>query len=227
MRSLHLLSGIGAVLVLTVVAASAAIRLGGDDLGTAMTYVRGVHRAAASLAAVVVLLLLLFSLKKRLLRKPASAALALTIALSIVGWITGTNPPLAAALFNQLGGFALAGMLAWISGRADGTALPERKLAVAAIVLAGIQAAFGGALALLTQQPPVPLLVVHAAFGLAVAAAVAALGWRYAACAVLAPLLGAAAAVLPAFAAQAAHALAAALLVAAAAQRLGRTGASA
>ena len=217
MRALRILSGLGAFLVLTVLAASAAIRLGGEEIGAALAYVRGAHRAAASLAALVVFVLWLRSLKDGRFRAPALLALTLTLVLSVVGWVTGTTPPPAAALFNQLGGVALAAILAWMHGRAGARSPDGQSLAAAALGFCGLQAAFGGSLAVLVAEPALTLLLAHAAIGLAAAALVAALGWRYAAWAVLAPALGTAAVLLPPFAAQAAHALAAALLVCAAA----------
>lgn len=243
MRGVFILSGLGALLVLTVVAASAVIRLGGAELGDGVAVARGVHRAAASLAALLVLGLFFSALRKKTLRGTAFLAFALTLALSVVGWITGTNPPAAAALFNQLGGIALAALLAWLSGRAipaNAGIRTERPLALAALLFAALQAAFGGTLATLAPDAPVPLLLGHAVSGLAAAATVAALGLRFAAaglartglalaaCAVLAPAAGALS-VLPAgiFALQAGHALAAALLLAAAAHAQARTVASA
>jgi len=213
---IRFLTGASALLMLAVVAASAYIRASG---GADVQFARGVHRATASSVALLVFVLMALAWGQPRLRIAASGAFGLMLALSAVGWITGTTPPIAAAFFNQSGGLVLTALLAWIYGRA--APLPaagqDRKLALAALGLAGLQAGFGGTLAIFAPQASVAVLILHAAAGLAAAAAVAALGWRYAACAVLAPALGVVSVVLPAFAAQAGHALAGALLLAAAA----------
>ncbi len=243
MRAIGALAGLAALAVLTVVAASVTIRLGVRELGEAIAIVRGVHRAAASLAALLVFVLAALALRRRELRAATSAALALTIVLSIVGWVTGTDPPRPAAWFNQLGGIALAALLAWLHGRTATLridAARERPLAAAAVLFACVQAAYGGTLATFFPDPPVPLLLAHAALGLAAAATVAALGLRFAAagfpahgialaaCAALAPAAGTlsvlTAAVLPI---QVGHAFAAALLLAAATHAHARLAASA
>ena len=216
-----LLACASTVLMLAVVAASAYIRASG---GIDVQIARGVHRATASSVALLVFALMALAWGQPRLRVAASAAFVLMLALSAVGWITGTTPPPVAAFFNQSGGFLLTALLAWIYGRtvyglaaAPLAAGPDRKLALAALGLASLQAAFGGTLAIFAPQASVAVLIAHAAAGLAVAAAVAALGWRYAACAALAPTLGVISVVLPAAAAPAGHALAGALLLACAA----------
>lgn len=213
---IRLLAGASALLMLAVVAASAYIRASG---GIDVQIARGVHRATASSVALLVFALIALAWGQPRLRGPASVAFVLMLALSAVGWITGTTPPPAAAFFNQSGGLVLTALLAWICGRAAvrHSATPDRKLALAALVLAGLQAGFGGTLAIFAPQASVGVLILHAAAGLTAAAAVAALGWRYAACAALAPALGVVSVVLPAFAAQAGHAFAGALVLAAAA----------
>ena len=208
-----LLAGASTVLMLAVVAASAYIRASG---GIDVQIARGVHRATASSVALLVFALMALAWGQPRLRAAASAAFVLMLALSAIGWITGTTPPPAAAYFNQSGGLVITALLAWIYGRTTGhpPAAPDRKLALVALVFAGLQAAFGGALAVFAPQAAAGILILHAAAGLAAAAAVAALGWRYAACAALAPALGVFSTLLPAFALQASHALAAALLLA-------------
>ena len=245
MRALGALAGVATLAVLTVVAASVTIRLGASDLGEAIAIVRGVHRAAASLAALLVLALSALALRRREIRAATIAALVLTVLLSIVGWVTGTEPPRPAAAFNQLGGIALAALLAWLWGRAGAARIAasgERPLAAAAVLLAGLQAAYGGALAtaFFPDPPPVPFLLPHAALGLAAAAMVAALGVRFAAagsaalgftlaaCAALAPVAGAFAAITATpLAIRVGHAFAAALLFAAATHGHARVAASA
>ena len=216
---IRILTGVSALLMLAVVAASAYIRASG---GIDVQIARGAHRVAASSVAVLVFALMALAWGQPRLRAPASVAFVLMLALSAVGWITGTTPPPAAAYFNQSGGLVLTALLAWIYGRATvhTPMAPDRKLALVALGLAGLQAAFGGTLAIYAPQASVGALILHAAAGLAAAAAVAALGWRYAACAALAPALGLISVVLPGSAAQAGHALAGALLLAAAAHAL-------
>lgn len=213
---IKLVTGASVLLMLAVVAASAYIRASG---GIEVQIARGVHRATASSVALLVFALMALAWRQPRLRVAASAAFVLMLALSAVGWITGTTPPPAAAFFNQSGGLVLTTLLAWIYGRtaAHIPVAPDRKLALAALGLAGLQAAYGGTLAIYVPQASVGLLISHAVTGLAAAAAVAALGWRYAACAALAPALGVVSVALPAVAAQAGHALAGALLLAAAA----------
>jgi len=240
-RAARTLAGLAAILTLVVVAASAVIRLGASELGDAMAIARGVHRAAASIAALLVLALFWRALRFSELRRAASIALVLMLALSAVGWATGINPPPAAALFNQLGGVTLAAFLAWLAGRAARSAsddAPESALALAALFLASLQVVFGAALVMLgapfTPVAPV-LLVAHAVAGLAAAATGAALGVRLSRlgdarhgvflvlCAALVPLAGSLAVLpAPAILVQAGHAAAAALLLCAVAVAHGR-----
>ena len=244
MRALGALAGVAALAVLPVVAASVTIRLGASELGEAIAIVRGVHRAAASLAALLVFVLSALALRRREIRAPTIAAFVLTVLLSIVGWVTGTDPPRPAAAFNQLGGIALAALLAWLYGRAGAAPIQasgERPLAAAAVLFAGLQAAYGGTLATFFPDPaPVPFLLAHAALGLAAAATLAALGVRIAAagfaalglalvaCAALAPVAGTFAALAAApLAFRVGHAFAAALLLAAATHGHARLAASA
>ena len=238
MRAVGRLAGLAAILTLVVVAASAVIRLGADELGDSMAMVRGVHRAAASLAALLVVLLFWRALRFSELRRAASIALVLMLALSAVGWATGTRPPPAAALFNQLGGVALAALLAWLAGRAAksaGDAAPDPALALAALLLASLQVVFGAALVMLGAPVAPVLLVAHAVSGLAAAATGAALGARLFAfgdarrgaalvlCAAFTPLAGSLAVLpAPAILVQVGHAAAAALLVSAVALVCGR-----
>jgi len=213
---IKLLTGASILLMLVVVTASAYIRTsGGIDVQVA----RGVHRTAASSVALLAFALAAMAWKVSQLRAAAIGALALMLALSAVGWITGTAPPPAAAFFNQFGGFLLTALLAWIYGHASAQfpASPDRKHALAALVFAVLQAAFGGALAIYAPQASVGLLVAHAVSGVATAATVAALGWRYAACAALAPGIGVLSVVLPVAAVRTGHALAGVLVLAAAA----------
>jgi hypothetical protein len=207
-----------------VVAASATIRT--EELAAAVRPARGAHRAAASLAALAVFALAWLGWRQVPIRRAVIGALALTVALSAIGVVTGTEPPRWAALANQTGGIALAALLAWIHGRTSAGGLAVRNaapLAAAALVVAAAQSLGGALLATLWPAAPVVAFIFHAAGGLAAALVLAALGPRYAPFAALAPLFGAAAAVaaIPGLA-QVLHALAAAALLAASAHAHGR-----
>lgn len=231
-------AGLAACLTLVVVAASATIRLGADSLGGGLAVVRGVHRAAASTAALLVLVVFWRALRVSEMRRAASVAFVLMLALSAVGWATGTHPPPAAALFNQLGGVALAALLAWLAGRAasgEGIAASDQPLALAALLLASAQIVFGGTLVMLGLPAALVLVVAHAVLGLSAAATSAALGARIVTtgdtphgvtlmlCAALAPLAGSLSVLpAPAIVLQVGHATAAALLLVAVAHLHGR-----
>ena len=122
---IRLLAGASALLMLAVVAASAYIRASG---GIDVQIARGVHRATASSVALLVFALEALAWGQPRLRGPASVTFVLMLALSAVGWITGTTPPPAAAFFNQSGGLVLTALLAWICGRATvrHSATPDR-----------------------------------------------------------------------------------------------------
>ena len=182
MRALGRIAGLAALLALVVVAASATIRIGGDALGGSLAAVRGVHRFAASAAALAVLLLAWRAMRLRSLVSAAGVALVLMLALSAVGWATGTRPPPLAALFNQLGGTALAALLSWIAAActAPGKARAHLPLAVIALALASLQVAYAAAMSLYASSVSPALLTFHAVLGLAAALVTAALGVRLA-----------------------------------------------
>lgn len=233
MRAFHAVARAAVALMLVVVAASAWIRLGSGTIEVGLA--RGVHRVAATLTALLVIALAVLGWRKPGVHRVLLGALVLTVALSAIGLATGTHPPPAAALANQLGGLLLAALLAWLLGRAGGgAARPDRPLAVAALVLGALQAAFGGTLANLAADAPPFVFIAHAASGLAAAALLAALGWQLAAkhaplgslliaSALAAPGAGLCATLLgESLLAPAGHALSAALLLCAAAHALGR-----
>lgn len=224
MRNARALAGLGALLVLAVVAASAAIRT--EELAAAVRFARGAHRAAASLAALTVFALAWFGWRQAQIRVAVIGALALTVALSTIGVVTGTEPPRWAALANQAGGIALAAVLAWIHGRSAAGGLfarNARPLAAIALAVTAAQSLGGALLVTLWPAAPAFAFIFHAAAGLAAALLLAALGPRYAPFAALAPVFGAAAALaaVPGIA-QVLHALAAATLLAASAHAHGR-----
>jgi len=232
--------------VLAVIGASAYIRLGSAQIPAASSdsidAARTVRKSAGALAALGVVALAIAAPAVRATRSAlgaaAGGALAMTVVLSLVGVATGVEPPPAAAFANQFGGALLAGLLGWLSGRAaarlDATAA-DRALGTAALLFCVLQAAFGGAIATLLRDPPVALLIVHAATGVAAACCVAGLvpglgrrGARWlaallAVCAVSVPLIGVASTLVGITAQlQVAHALAGATLLACAAHVAGR-----
>jgi hypothetical protein len=211
-----LAAGISVLLMLVVLAASAWIRVAGAE--EELRVVRAVHRIAASTVALLVTALAVLAWRRRRLVAAATGAFLFMLALSVVGWIAGTAPPPPAAFFNQAGGLVLTGLLAWIRAGASSAGTPEDALGATALTLAIAQGAFGAAIAAFSGDPPVLVLILHAACGLAASALVAACGGALAlAGALSAPVAGIAAALAlaPPFA-PVAHALSAGLLLAAA-----------
>lgn len=207
----------GLALVFVVVFASALIRLAGDDLGAALALVRGVHRIAASAAAIAILVAGWYGWRTGE-RATSALAVALMLALSALGALTGTAPPPLAAAGNLLGGLMLASVLAWWLGR--GVRRGGVPLAHAALALAAAQALLGAWCTIFEQGETWTFaLLGHAALGLAAAAllslvALRARAWPLLALAASAPLAGLTSGLLNAPAAAAlAHAAAAALFV--------------
>lgn len=208
------LAGAGLGLVLIVVFASAAIRLGAE--GAALNALRATHRGAATLAVLVVLALVWLAWRARGAWLPVALAACLIVALSVIGVLAGQNPPFAASMANIVGGLALAATFAWLAGRA------APGLLSALLIL---QAALGAWLSLAWSNAPLALLLLHGLAGFVLAVTAVVLAMRVPALplrasitllALLVPAAGAVAAVLdrpllPALA----HATAAALLIAA------------
>jgi len=215
------LSAASLALVLVVVFASAVIRLVGEDLGNALVFVRGVHRVAASAAALTILGAGWYGWREGA-RAMAALVVVLMLALSALGAATGTEPPPPAAAGNLLGGLLLAALLAWWLGR-DGRRGGELLLHVVA-VLAGAQALLGAWSTIFEKDETWTLaLLGHATLGLATAGLLAWIAlrarvWLVFAIACVAPLAGMVSGLLDASTGPAlAHAMSAALLVAAAA----------
>jgi hypothetical protein len=228
--------------MLAVIAASASIRIGakvdGDAPAGRVHAARLVRQNAGAVTALGVLALAIAANAVRATRgalgPAAIAAFAVTATLSAVGLAAGREPPPAAAFLNQFGGVLLAGILGWMLGRLrarreDAPAL--RMLASVALAIALAQAAFGGAIATLLADPPLLLLVLHAASGVAAAACIVALARDcraperalLAGVATIVVLIGVAcAANASSSALQVAHALAGAVLLAAASYARGR-----
>ncbi len=215
-------SAAGLGLVLAVILASVLIRQAGEELGAGLVFVRGAHRAAASLEVIAAVALTWLAWRRALV------VAVLTIFLSVLGIAAGQNPPPAAAAANLLGGLALAAAFAWLLGRAHGrSAQPAGARAHVAAALFAVQGTLGAWLAIFADDIWGWALAAHAALGLALAGGAAWLALRLAHAGQRFALLGLALAVVAAGAASAlfaqplaaslAHAAAAALLVAAAA----------
>ncbi|HEX6267681.1 MAG TPA: hypothetical protein VFZ81_12385, partial [Burkholderiales bacterium] len=123
----RLLAGAGLALVLVVIAASAAIRLSGQDLGSILPVVRGIHRVSASVAALLIVAAAWLAWRGGR-RRLAAAILLVTAGLSVLGAATGISPPPWAQAGNLLGGLLLAALLAWLLG---GAQLPHKLLWIA------------------------------------------------------------------------------------------------
>ena len=237
-----ILAGCTLAFVLAVIAASAHVRIGSDPARAApaesIDAARDVRKGAGAVAAIGVIALAVAApvvgATRAALGVAAVVALAMTVMLSLVGLATGIGPPPWAAYLNQLGGVLLAGVLGWLFGRASAPLEPfaqSRKLARLALLFGVLQAAFGGALATLLRDPPVLILVLHAATGLAVMCSALALavalgrpqGTLIAACAVGVPLIGAASTLAASSTPlQVAHSLGGAMLLACVTHALGR-----
>ena len=164
------LAALGLGLVLVVVLAAAAIRLGSAagfflQNESLLRIVRVIHRVAASLEVLVVLWLAWMGWR----RAAVLLALALTGLLSIVGILAGQAPPPAAAATNLLGGLALAAVFAWMLAPGRG-ALGRPALALAGLL--GLQLALGGWLSIVDRTGAA--LPAHGLLAIALAAL---LGW--------------------------------------------------
>jgi hypothetical protein len=230
--------------MLAVIAASASIRLAtridGNAASQSIPVARLVRESAGAIAALGVLLLAIGTLAVRGMRgiyAPwALGALALTAALAAIGFVTGRDPPPAAAFANQFGGVLLAGILGWMLGLLRPRPMGRRPggpyvLACAALAIAVAQAAFGGAIATLLPDPPLIVLLLHAAAGLAAAGCILAValecrgasGTLLAVSSATAPAIGVLSAIhAPSSSLQVGHAFAGTLLLAAAAYACGR-----
>jgi len=174
-----LLAGVGLVLVLVVVLASAGIRLGAEAFPPeAIRVLRGAHRTAASLEALVVLLLLWTAWRSRLVL----AIAGLTLLLAVVGVLAGRNPPAGAALLNVLGGLSLAAcfsMLLKVTARGQG-AQPGNDLQGNAVLtpihffaLLALQVLLGAIGSVVVKEVVSFAVLVHALLGTALAVVIA------------------------------------------------------
>ena len=143
------------LLTLAVVLAAAGIRHGVDA-----SVLRPVHRVAATLVVPLALWMVWKSFRAATL-----LALALTVALAVVGVVGGRTPAAWAVLANLLGGLALAAAFASIAAGSG-----ERGPAAPAILLA-VQVLLG---AWLSVSGGVPAQAAHGLLAMLVAAV---LGW--------------------------------------------------
>jgi heme A synthase len=162
----RLLAAASLALVLVVIVASAAIRLSGQDLGSYLPAVRGIHRVSASLATLLILTAGVLAWRGGR-RGLAAALVAATAGLSVLGAATGIAPPPWAQAGNLLGGLLLAALLAWLLGKQDD---PDRILW---IVLAA-QAGLGAWIAIYAEELWTPVTLLHVFLGMSLAAAI---GW--------------------------------------------------
>jgi heme A synthase len=161
----RLLAGASLALVLVVIAASAAIRLSAQDLGSALPVVRGIHRVSASVATLLIVAAAWLAWRGGR-RRLAAAILLVTAGLSVLGAATGISPPPWAQAGNLLGGLLLAALLAWLLG---GAQLPHKLLWIAI----ALQACLGAWIAVFADELWTPVLAGHALLGASLAAAAA------------------------------------------------------
>ena len=165
-------------LVLVVIFASAAIRLGPSLDVSSIGAVRMLHRIAASLEVLTMIGLGWIAWRARA-RQPAiaggaAAAAAITLFLSVLGIAVGQKPPLAAAVANLLGGLALGAVFAWVLGRGQRAPVERRRPlgnAIAALIL--LQCALGAWVSIVAGDLWTAPLFAHAFLGTALATAAA------------------------------------------------------
>jgi hypothetical protein len=157
-------------LVLVVIAASAAIRLSGQDLGAWLPAVRLTHRLSASLATLLIVVSAVLAWRGG--RRSLAVALVLVTAfLSVLGAATGVSPPAWAQAGNLLGGLLLAALLsALLAPKA-----PPRKTVWLAFAA---QACLGAWIAIYAEELWTPVFLTHVVLGLAIAGLVAWLSIR-------------------------------------------------
>jgi hypothetical protein len=177
-RTLARLASAGLALVLVVVLASAAIRLGQAAAppfsNAALLALRAVHRTAASLEVLAVTWLGWLAWRARFERPQLAAGVALavvlTAVLSVIGILAGQNPPPAAALANMLGGLSLAAAFAWLCGTLRPPVAPAARFVAGIAALLGLQCLLGARLSILPGAAASPALPAHAMLGIALTA---------------------------------------------------------
>ena len=168
-------------LVIAVLFASFAIRLGQAVEGFPIGPIRVVHRVTASLEVLTMLGVLWLAWRARahspVLARAAAVAAAITVFLSILGILAGQNPPPAAALGNLLAGLALAASFAWILGRSR-RGPTRRPLAHLVAILLAAQCLLGAWIAIFAIELWTLPLFLHGIVGSAIACGIAWLGLR-------------------------------------------------
>lgn len=170
----------GLALVVVVIYVSAAIRLGQAAMPPidtrTLSVLRAVHRTAASLEVIVALWLGWLAWRARGeqpdVARGVALALALTIALSVLGIAGGQTPPPAAALGNLLGGLALAAAFAWVLGRlGEPASQASVRFAQLGAALLAAQCLLGASLAILPGARASAALPAHGMLGIVLASA--------------------------------------------------------
>ncbi len=120
-----------------------------DQANEPMAWATPLHRLIASVLGLVVVALNVTSWKRRRDRMLTTVLLALTVFLAVLGVRSGTLHEPAVVMGNLAGGFAMLGLLGWLSVRAGppGAAIRRPGLArwtLAAIAALSIQIALGG-----------------------------------------------------------------------------------
>lgn len=177
------LAAAGVALVLAVLFASAAIRLGRIVEGFPIGPIRVVHRVTASLEVLTMLGVLWLAWRARAqspgpqstdLMRAATVAAALTVFLSVLGILAGQNPPPAAALGNLLGGLALVAAFAWILGTARrGTVAARKPLAHMVGAFLAVQCLLGAWISIFAVDLWTLPLLLHGFIGTGISCGVA------------------------------------------------------
>jgi hypothetical protein len=186
-RQVRTVAAAGLALVFAVILLSAAIRLGqsaAPPLGEGVLLgLRAFHRTAASLAVLAAAWLGWLAWRVRAerptLARAVALAVAITLALSVLGIVTGRTPAPAAAAGNLLGGLALATVFSWILG--DPCRLPGRvgsHIVGSGVVLLVVQCLLGARLAVFPPAAASLALPAHAMLGISLACGAAWLARR-------------------------------------------------
>ncbi len=135
----------GFVLVLTIVASSAFIRLSAgvpEASVAAIEAARIAHRVSASIAGILVLLVAGLVLTRDRIRLPDGALAVVTLvvmlALAWIGRYSGPDAPAAVLVSNLIGGLTLSSLLWAVAARqstADAPAAPAPRAALAFVTL--------------------------------------------------------------------------------------------
>jgi len=119
-----------------------------EDALKPMSWATPVHRLVASILGLLILAMALVSLRQKRDRLLSLALLGLTVFLAWLGIYSGGLHSPAVVMGNLGGGFAMLGLLGWMSFRSGSGAAtnrgPVRKWIVAALVLLSLQIGLGG-----------------------------------------------------------------------------------